>query len=369
MSTDSGRHGMGTTRADEAADWFLRLKDDEVTERDLSQWLEWCADPENLREFQRTRATWDSFGRLGPAAAELLETLLAERRGAARPPAAILAGALQSPPVRLTPQSRQRLQSWLRGLAAALVMAAVISGAWYAYDSRIRGRQPPPSPLARQTIIRSSVLPDGSTLTLAPRTEIEVDFDATGRRLAMSQGDAYFDVQPDESKPFVVQAGVLRVTAVGTAFDVRARADRITVTVQEGVVEVARVNDGDGTFDSDAWRVGAGQQISYDVSKGAARIAAVDPERALAWREGRLEYFSEPLGSVVADVGRYSGRAIEIGDPDLGALTFTGTVFTGAVDDWLGAVESTFPVRVVVTRDDHVLLLHRSPDEVPNAGR
>jgi transmembrane sensor len=115
--------------------------------------------------------------------------------------------------------------------------------------------------------------------------------------------------------------------------------------------------------DADGWRVSAGYQISYDASTNAARIAAVDAQRMLAWREGRLEYFSEPLGSVVADVSRYSARPIEIGDPQLANLTFTGTVFTASIDDWLGAVESSFPVRVVTTRDNHVLLLLRAPAE------
>jgi transmembrane sensor len=258
-------------------------------------------------------------------------------------------------------------QRWIHAAIAASLIGVAISGAWYARHIGVLAPVQKPSTTV-QAAVQSSILPDGSTLTLAPRTDITVDFDGAQRSLALVHGDAYFDVRPDKSKPFVVQTAGLRITAIGTAFDVRSRADRVLVTVQEGVVEVARVNAA-GIAGDDGWRVSAGKQIAYEINSGAARIAEVDSERALSWREGRLEYFSEPLGSVVTDVSRYSARPIEVGDPQLAALRFTGTVFTGSIDDWLGAVEATFPVRVVVTRDDRVLLLRRSTGEGPDASK
>ena len=79
----------------------------------------------------------------------------------------------------------------------------------------------------------------------------------------------------------------------------------------------------------------------------------------MAWRDGRLEYYGEPLSSVVADVSRYSSQPIELVDPQLAQLTFTGTVFTESVDDWLNAIQATFPIRVVTTDDHRVLLMRR----------
>ena len=79
----------------------------------------------------------------------------------------------------------------------------------------------------------------------------------------------------------------------------------------------------------------------------------------MAWRDGRLEYYGEPLSSVVADVSRYSNQPIELGDLQLAQLTFTGTVFTESVDDWLNAIQATFPIRAVTTDDHRVLLLRR----------
>ncbi|MGQ0835683.1 MAG: FecR family protein [Gammaproteobacteria bacterium] len=346
---------MRKLRADEAADWFLRLKEDEVSEGELSAWLKWCADPENLREFQRTRHTWRGFDQLGAAASELLEILADERESSIRRVRATggTHGARAGVPL---PAARPLFWSRLGPLAlAAMLVAIAIAGTWHAYESGMikgsaNGR---PAPLA----IRSTVLPDGSTLTLAPRTDVAVDFTSAQRRLALSEGEAYFKVRPDSSKPFIVHVAGLAVTAVGTAFNVRSRLNGVSVTVEDGVVEIDQVGDA-GAANSGTWRVSAGYQLAYDVGRREARISAVDPRLALAWREGRLEYFSEPLASVVADVSRYTARRIELGDPELAALTFTGTVFTDSIDDWLEAVETTFPLRVI-RRDDHVMLLRR----------
>jgi len=148
------------------------------------------------------------------------------------------------------------------------------------------------------------------------------------------------------------------VTAVGTIFDGRSEANRVVVTVQEGVVEVSPAA-GEDLLSPERWRVSAGNQLAYNENLRGAQIRAIDPGRSMAWREGRLEYFGEPLSAVVADISRYSNQPLEIRDPELAQLTFTGTVFTESIDDWLSAIQTTFPIRVVMSDDHRVLLVRR----------
>src|SRR5262249_40412332 len=157
---------------------------------------------------------------------------------------------------------------------------------------------------ARETVNESTTLPDGSMLTLAPRTNVAMDFSGEIRGLELSQGEAYFKVNPNKIKPFVVRAASFSVTALGTAFNIQSTSRQIIVTVEEGLVEAAR--------DTDKWRVAAGYQLKYDLAGRTVHIAAIDPERELTWKEGRLEYFREPLQNVVSDANRYTHRHIEI---------------------------------------------------------
>jgi transmembrane sensor len=76
------------------------------------------------------------------------------------------------------------------------------------------------------------------------------------------------------------------------------------------------------------------------------QLSQVDAAGMTAWREGRLEYVDEPLSVVIANVNRYStGRQI-VADGDLGALNFTGTILVDSIDEWLAALELSFPVSV-----------------------
>jgi len=193
---------------------------------------------------------------------------------------------------------------------------------------------------------RLASLPDGSSIHLAAKTSVAVDFTGSERRLRMSAGEAFFKVRPDKTRPFIVRAGPLNVTAVGTAFDVKADQGRFSVTVQEGVVTVAP-DKVPGRWVSDmAWRVGPGYQFQYSEREGTAGLTSVDTSAVLAWREGRLEYVNAPLAQVVADVNRYAPNPIEITDAPVGQLTFTGTVFTDSIDGWLRGLPGALPVQV-----------------------
>jgi len=345
MSTGVRAEQTRIIRADQAAEWFLRLREDDVSEAELAEWFSWCADPENLREFQALRNTWRGFEPLRTAGLKLLEGLA---QGESVPRSIATPGSAEgSNPSQFRAITRRRTR--IVAMAAAFGGIAIV-GLWYAM---LTGR---PHDFAARTTIRSTVLPDGSTLTLAPRTSVSINFSGPRRTLEMPRGEAFFKVQPNALKPFVVHTADLSVTAVGTAFDVRSGPDRIVVTVQEGVVAVART----GVRDGGSWRVSDGYQITYDPREQSARITAVQPDHVLAWREGRLEYFSQPIGAVVAEVSRYSSQPIEIGDPELAKLTFTGTVFISSIADWLRAVQTTFPIRAVIAKDGHVVLLNVS---------
>jgi|GEM_PF-1823462 len=66
-------------------------------------------------------------------------------------------------------------------------------------------------------------LPDGSKVTLKDSSSIyyPVTFDENRREVSFS-GQAYFDIRTDKKRPFVINAGGVRIEALGTRFYVKA---------------------------------------------------------------------------------------------------------------------------------------------------
>ena len=229
------------------------------------------------------------------------------------------------------------------GVAAALFVARPL----FVPDSQIADRIDAP-PAEAKILVRETRLSDGSTVQLAPQSSIALRYSESERALDLEGGEAHFAVAHDEARPFVVAAGAIRVRAVGTAFDVRRVRARVVVTVIEGKVEMARSGDAAATGAFGAIVVPAGSRVVWDdeTPRSAPVLAAVEPSRALSWREGRLEYVREPLWAVVADLNRYSERPVEIADAKLRNLHVTTTVHTDSIREWLTGLPGTLPVGV-----------------------
>ena len=299
----------------EAADWVMRLSEPSRTESDVNTWLRWCdARSGNLEAFELVQQDWHD------------------------------AGALRSP-VRARSYNRPRIFAGA-GLALAAILAGVFLWLWSHSNAQT---------YESGAMTSAATLPDGSSVTLSARTIVHVSFAPSRRYLAMSNGEAYFKVQHDPGRRFVVDAGEIQVTALGTAFDVRRDADATVVTVEEGVVEIASTPVAKSP-NPNVWRVGAGYRLVYTPGTRLASLESVDSSRVLQWRSGELDYVGTSLRLVLDDVNRYSDRRIVLADSALGQYPYSGTVFVRSIDDWLQALTVVYPVQVRRGADGTLIL-------------
>lgn len=312
-----------------AAEWVLRQGHGLTPEqeRDLARWL--AEDPSHA-----------------PLLAEMEETsrLLDGMKFQQRAPAVT---AANPPPVT---------RRWF--LRAAGVAAAAVLGlaAWQLAKSR---------PVVDYAVasatslgeFRRLALPDGSVVLLNTDTAVEVTYDQRIRRVQLLHGQAFFEVAKNPARPFIVQAGRVAVRAVGTAFEVRRRDTALDVLVTEGRVRVlgdfpAGPSAGTGEMDlGPELVVGHRAQLALDADQAprasAMVVSTVEPRAlrtAVAWQEGRLEFFDQPLAEVVAEFNRYNRRKIVIADPGLAAQRFGGAFASHQVEPFIELLEQSFGV-------------------------
>lgn len=171
--------------------------------------------------------------------------------------------------------------------------------------------------------VRRVPLADGSVAVLNTGSRLAVALQPKQRAISLEEGEAWFQVAHDKSRPFVVAVGAVRVRAVGTAFAVRLRPEGADVLVTEGVVETWI----EGRPDSRRLlRAGAQSYVAAGTDPVASTVEN-DPqniERALAWRGGEIALDGQTVDYAVAELNRYNRQHIVIGDPSIGREPLIG---------------------------------------------
>jgi transmembrane sensor len=260
-----------------AIDWWLKQTGGKLTKDERSAFEAWLAEDE---------AHSDAYARLSA----LGDFMTSRWSGAG--------------PQRKTRRRRRRL--------AAAVSAAALALFFYD-DISLRLRS---DLLTGPGETRQTTLPDGSRIELDARSAVALHYTPTQRRITLLEGEAWFEVAPDATRPFVVEAAGGATTALGTAFDVALENGKAHVTVTNHRV---RVSSGGGEV-----IVEEGQESAYDMRGAATPARTANVNRATAWRRGRLMFEDRPLGDVVRALGRYHRGFVYFVDPALRARRVTG---------------------------------------------
>lgn len=319
---------LALQRMKTAADWLIRLHDAPDDETLAAAWLQWCEeDPRNIEEFRSAQSVWH----------------------AAIPAPTAVRAQIGRPTGRLS-RMRAWQQRWAPARVAIAVAAALILTigiGWTILDQRIDSSAQSYATAVGGT--GSTVLPDGSRVDLGADSRITILYTADRRRVSVDFGEAYFSVAKNPRRPFLVTAGDMQVTAVGTAFNVRRHPGRVVVAVGEGRVELdnkERRGESRQPHEVPSMPLRAGQQAVYSGTSRSIEVASIHLADVASWRRGVLKYVHEPLGNVVLDLNRYHSKPIVISDTRLSQMPFTGAVFSTRIDDALRALEGAFPVQV-----------------------
>lgn len=142
-------------------------------------------------------------------------------------------------------------------------------------------------------------LPDGSKIYLNrnSRFSYRKNFGEHRRDVKLA-GEAFFEISPDISKPFIIDAGKASVKVVGTSFNVITDnpESAVEVFVKTGKVLVSD-NTGDKSIQLEPGYVGT-------VSTARAEKAINTNQNYMSWKTGHLEYSGQKLSIVFSDLKR-----------------------------------------------------------------
>lgn len=195
-----------------------------------------------------------------------------------------------------------RNYSWLKYAAILAIILSVATYALFKYapnSHEVVAMQETVNPngkMIRITLSDSSVV----TLNAASRLKYPASFNGKTREVYL-EGEAFFDVAHDKAHPFVVHTQKIKVSVLGTSFNVKSylQDKSIAVAVASGKVGVLANQKGSRTF-----MLLPGDKLAYNhIGKDAVQ-SKVDRNEIGTWQSGMFVFHNETLENITRQLER-----------------------------------------------------------------
>ncbi|MDX8337799.1 FecR domain-containing protein [Draconibacterium sp. IB214405] len=210
---------------------------------------------------------------------------------------------------------------------------------------------------AENQVLNEYVLPDGSVVTLNNNSKLlfPKKFKGDTREVTII-GEAFFDVQRNPEKPFVINAGSAQVKVLGTSFNVSAYpgAETVEVIVKTGKVQVINNNATTEKGNEEVFLT-PGEKGTLVVSNSHITKTMNSDPNFLSWKTHDLVFNTVPLNQVVECLEKAYHIDIDVMEPELNDLLYEGHFDQKPVDFVLDVIRLTFDLELSVDGKHYTL--------------
>ena len=136
-----------------------------------------------------------------------------------------------------------------------------------------------------------------------------------GDRNVILDGEAYFMVAKDKSRPFIVHTPNGDVKVYGTEFNVNTTGNKTSVVLVKGSVSVTPTGGKEQLMNP-------GQLCEFSVEN--LMLSTIDVEPYIAWNEGKFSFEEWPLERIMQVISRWYGREVEFTSEDIKHQQYSG---------------------------------------------
>ena len=201
--------------------------------------------------------------------------------------------------------------------------------------------------VATNTVIES-VLPDGSQVSLNANSKIEYPetFEKNTRKVKLD-GEAFFDVSHDKTKPFIIEAGDVSIEVLGTSFYVKTNkvTNKTEVIVKTGRVAVFETKNKESKVVLEP-----GQKTEFSAKETEHQIIENNDINFLSWKTMNLSFDNSPLSQVIEDINRVYHVEMKVTKPSVNNCLITVSFENQNLESVLKILESTLNLEIKQTK-------------------
>lgn len=168
----------------------------------------------------------------------------------------------------------------------------------------------------------SLTLTDGTVIRLNADSRLQYPSEFSGdSRIVYLEGEAFFNVAKDKTKPFIVKTKKLDVEVTGTSFNVMAypSENSIRTTLVQGGVNIL-------TKDGKVCKLLAGEQCVVDTASGKFVVNQVNVASFVSWIDGQFFFDNESMESLMRKIARWYDVDVIFENEELKSELFYGTI-------------------------------------------
>lgn len=193
--------------------------------------------------------------------------------------------------------------------------------------------------------MRSEILlSDGSIIWLNADSEIHYPevFDSQTRDIYLS-GEAYFDIAPDTTLPFIIHLENNQIRVLGTSFNVKAykEDDVVETTVVSGKVAFIRTGSLASKDQKDTLLLTPNFKALYSKQTGKFTKAEVDARLDTAWKDGKLLFKSTQFAEVGKVLERTFGKKVIFANETIRQCRLTATFQDNSLEEIMILIAKT----------------------------
>jgi transmembrane sensor len=298
------------------------------------------ASPENQKTFEELEKTWILSGNISP-----------------KPVVVNTEDAWLKLKQKITtsesvPEQKQtrvfKMKPWMQVAAAAVVVLGIFG------IYRLMNQSGEQITLTAKNEILIDTLQDGSVISLNKNSTLNYpDRFAQNERRVILKGEAFFEVEPDPERPFIIELGYeSQVRVLGTSFNIEESDSTTEVFVKTGKVE---------------FKSAASTVILIPGEKGILNHASGKIEKAQPaqldfnetyWLDQKLDFKKTALKDVVGILSLVFSTSIELENPEAGDCQLTTAFERESLEQILDIIAGSFGLEVMKKNGGYILTGH-----------
>ncbi|PZR22654.1 MAG: hypothetical protein DI535_25755 [Citrobacter freundii] len=205
--------------------------------------------------------------------------------------------------------------------------------------------------------VKSTIaLADGSKVWLNADSKLQYPKSFTGNtREVYLNGEAFFDIEKNPSKPFIIHLAKGTIRVLGTSFNIKAYDNEPIVETSVSTGKVAFIPKLKNNAKADTIFLTPNNKVTYQLETEKTTTEATVSEEDKAWTEGKLIFRSMLFEEIAIELERNFGKRVVFDDEQIKSYKLTGSFQNNTLSEILYYLSKTKSFSYSITDEQIVI--------------